>query len=421
MARRALFAFVTLIALSAFADQGLSEGTHGAIAGTVVDLDEGSNQLQIMTDDNRGRIPVITDAVSTQYNGFGGVINEHPEIFLGSKGFSNLRLGDRVEVRGIGRGNGAIGAETITLLGRSVPAGPTGVGDTRSPSSISTPTGAAPPSSDVSVYGRVEGTVRQVNANEGTVTIETDRREMITIRGSRSTPVHYGGATYQLVNLEPGDRIRVEPQSTSTSGGEVTARSIEVVRSVQESGGSPTSRNVTQVSGRVTRVERGTNIVAVDNGRGEVRVDLTNAYDSSGRRVRATDVRVGDAVTIAGTYGNGNSNVFFAATVRFGDEGTAPGGNDTTPPPDTRNAPTPLASVTIYGTVTDTLDNAPLLTIRDTRGGGVYTINVADDFVVRTKTGGYSTAQKLKNGDAVTVKAYRDADGNYIAQTIRLR
>jgi hypothetical protein len=340
------------------------------------------------------------------------VINGQPEIFVGTKGFSNLRLGDRIEVRGFGRGNHVIGAEFVTLLGRSVPASQTGVGDTRPLNTISTPTNA-PASSDVTVYGRIEGVVRQVNADEGRVMVETDRREMINIRATRNTPVYYRNQTYQISNLETGDRVRVDPQSTATSGGEVTARSIEVITSVQEGG---TTRSVTQVSGTVTRVDRATEMARVDTGRGEIRVDLTNAFDGSGARVRARDLQAGDRVQITGSFGNA-ADLFAATTVRFLDA------NDTTTPnplPATSvNATLPM--VTIWGTVSESLANGPLLVVREQKTNAVFHINVADDLPIKTKSGSYATAERLKNGDLVVVKAYRDADGNYIGQTIRIR
>ena len=415
-----------LFALSAFGQSSpqwrtasdVGEGARGSIVGSVVDIEEGASRLQISPDnDMHGRVPVIADTVSTQYNGFGGVINGQPEIFIGTKGFSNVRLGDRVEVRGIGRGNHAIGAEVITLLGRSVPASQTGVGDTRSPSSISTPTNA-PPSSNVTVYGRIEGVVRQVNPDEGRLVVETDRREMITIRATRNTPVYYRGQTYQISNLETGDRVRIEPESTSTSGGEVKARSMEVLQSVQEGSNSNTTRSVTQISGRVTSVDRASEMVRVDTGRGEVRVDLTNAYDASGARIRARDLQAGDRVTITGSYGS-TPGLLAATTVRFVDanDNSLPG---PTPEP-AAAAPPVLALVTIWGTVNDTLANSPLLGVLESKTGRQFHINVTDDFVVRLKGGTHSTADKLKNGDAVVVKAYRDADGDYIGQTIRIR
>jgi len=410
------------LALSAFGQSSpqwrtssdVSEGSRGSVVGTVVDVDEGASRLQVAADDDtHSRIPVLADTLSTQYNGFGGVINGQPEIFVGTKGFSNVHLGDRVEVRGIGRGNHAIGAEFITLLGRSVPASQTGVGDTRPLNSISTPTNA-PPSSDVTVYGRIEGIVRQVNPDEGRVVVETDRRQMITVRASRSTPVYFRGQTYQISNLEEGDRVRIDPQSTSTSGGEVTARSMEVLQSVGDGG---TTRSVTQVSGRVTRVDRTSEIVRVDTGRGEVRVDLTNAFDSSGARVRARDLQAGDRVTISGSFG-ATADLLVATTVRFVD---APGDNGTPaplPPPPVTPA---LPLVTVWGTVAESLSTGPLLVVREAKTSVLFHINVTDDLPVKAKGGGYSTAERLKNGDLVVVKAFRDADGNYIGQTIRIR
>jgi hypothetical protein len=296
-----------------------------------------------------------------------------------------------------------------------VPASPTGVGDTRPLNTISTPTNA-PAASDVTVYGRIEGVVRQVNADEGRVMVETDRREMVNIRATRNTPVYYRNQTYQISNLETGDRVRVDPQSTATSGGEVTARSIEVITSVQEGGG--TTRSVTQVSGTVTRVDRATEMARVDTGRGEIRVDLTNAFDSSGARVRARDLQSGDRVQLTGSFGN-SADLFAATTVRFLDANDV--SSTTTPTPLPPTLSTMLPMVTIWGTVTESLANGPLLVVREQKTNALFHINVADDLPIKTKAGGYATAERLKNGDAVVVKAYRDADGNYIGQTIRIR
>ncbi len=58
---------------------------------------------------------------------------------------------------------------------------------------------------------------------------------------------------------------------------------------------------------------------------------------------------------------------------------------------------------------------------RRDRSGRIIPVYVSDDFVVRTKSGGYTTADHLNANDSVLVKAYRDSDGNYIAQTIRMR
>jgi hypothetical protein len=422
--KSAAFASFLLLAVSAFGQSGTQwrtsadvvEGVRGTVIGTVSDI--GTRRFTVKPDgDQYGQVTVETDSVSTQYNGFGGTINGSPEVFVGSTGFANLRVGDRVEVRGVGRGAGVVGADYVTLLGRPVDAPQTGVGQTRTPNTISPPTvsGTTPSSTAVQQPGRVEGIVRQVNAGDGRVVIETDRREMITVRGSNSTPVYYRNTVYRISNLEPGDRIRVEPEGSITTGSELRARTIDVLRSAQESGGS-----IAQVgarSGRVTSIDRRNNSVRVDNGRTEVRVDLSTAVDSSGRRVRAADMQVGDQVDMSGNF---SGDTFTATTVRFGDDafGSAP---STPPPPTPTRQSGDLGAVTIYGTVAQSLNNSPRLVVRDTQNNQTLPLYVLDDFVVRTRTGTYTTADKLKEGDAVVVKAYRDADGNYIAQTIRLR
>jgi hypothetical protein len=78
--------------------------------------------------------------------------------------------------------------------------------------------------------------------------------------------------------------------------------------------------------------------------------------------------------------------------------------------------------VTIYGTVSQTLADGPQLVLRDTQNGNrpirVYAL---EDLPVRTRAGTYTTAVQVRMNDSLVIKAYRDADGNYIAQTIRIR
>jgi len=422
-----IFAFSLLIGVSAFGQSGtqwrtaadVREGVRGTIVGTVTDIDEGQRRFRLAPDDDRnGLVTVRTDAVSTQYNGFGGVINGSPEVFIGSTGFANIRVGDRIEARGVGANNGVISADYVTLFGRPIPADQTGVGQTRTPNSISPPTasGTTPSTTPPPATGPIEGVVRQVNASEGRVVVETDRREVITIRGSSSTPVYYRNNVYKLANLEPGDRIRIEPDTAGSYGGEIRARTINVIQNVQESGGSTVQ--VGALTGRVTSIDRRNNIVRVNDGRTDVRVDLANAYDTSGRRVRASDMQIGDTLDLSGTY---SGDVFIASTVRFTDE-TAPPSSTNPPPPYVGGGGTnPLGAVTIYASVTQSLANGPRLVVRDTQNGTTIPLYVLEDFAVRTKTGTYTTADRLREGDAVVVKAFRDSDGNYIAQTIRMR
>jgi len=169
-------------------------------------------------------------SLTTQFNGFGGVINGQPEIFTGTSGFANLRVGDRVDVRGMGRSNNIIAADVITLLGRTVAASQTGVGQTRPSGSATTPGATSRSSTRI---GSIDGTVQQIDAADGRIVIVTDRREVLNVRTSSATPVYFQNQTYRVENLEIGDRVRVNPDSSPAPGGEIRAASIEVTRSVQ--------------------------------------------------------------------------------------------------------------------------------------------------------------------------------------------
>lgn len=398
----------TLVALSTFAQSG-------PLIGTVYDIDLGPGRLAIELDDaSRSRITVETDSVSTTYHGFGTMIGGKPEIFVGSTGLSNVRLGDRIQVRGPGLRSGVYRGDSITLVGREVPAPQVGVGTTRDPQqSNTTPTDAR--STAAATANTVDGTIRQINANEGRLVIQTSDRRMITVRTYRNTPVYYRGETFGVANLEVGDRIRVEADNRSTAAGEISARRIDVTASVQDTGGTSTGGTITTLVGKVTRIEPGLDYVYLDAGRGETRVDMRSAEDANGEIMRARDLRVGDKVEISGSY-NRVGDMFLASTVRFdSDLGTT---DDRVPP---REELTRYAVVTITGTVTETLEDGSTLGFRDRDSNTVLRVWVTDDFIVRTKGNTYTNAEALRVNDAAVIEAFRDGNGNLIAQTIRLR
>ena len=154
--------------------------------------------------------------------------------------------------------------------------------------------------------------------------------------------------------------------------------------------------------------------VYVEDDREEVRGDMAQANDASDAAIHARDLRVGDMVEITGSY-NRVGDMFNASTVRFTDaDRTFPGsGGD-----GEFDRP---ALVTTGGTVTETLEDAVTIGLRETDTNRVVRIWVAPDFAVRTKAGTYVQALTLREKDIVLVQTYRDARGNLIAQTIRLR
>ncbi|HEX3070877.1 MAG TPA: DUF5666 domain-containing protein [Thermoanaerobaculia bacterium] len=421
---RAIFIFAALFAVAAFGQDrtvwrtsaDVQEGGRGSITGTVADTIAGRDRIVVTPDDALSdQVIIDTDSVSTQYNGFGGTINGAPEIFMGSSGFNNVRVGDRIEVRGTAGGSSVVRAERVTLLGRPVDAPQTGVGQTRTPMSVSTPTASGTrPSTVPDRPGRVEGVLQQINAEAGRLVIVTDQREVLTVRTPQRTPVSYHGDTFRISNLEVGDRIRVEING-GAAGTDLSARSIEVTQSANESGSR--TNGVGALSGRVTRVDRGNNVIQVDAGRGSVAVDLRATTDPDGKTVRARDVQAGDQVELSGSY---TGSTFVATTLRFTDQ------NNVAPAPSVNTVPSRIVAdlgvVTIYGIVTQTLADSPQLVLRDTENDRLITrVYALDDLPIRTKAGTLSTAARLRAGDSVVIKAYRDGDGNYIAQTVRVR
>ena len=411
----AVFAAALILSVSSFAQSDPYSGTDPSfVRGTVIDVDNGRARLQVETDDGQ-RMVIETDTVATQYHGFGTVIAGKPEIFTGSKGFSNIRLGDRVDVRGTTRANGLFVARLVTLIGREVAASSVGVGQTRPQTSVATPPDERTAPVQATTGGVVEGTIRQINLAEGNLVIQTGQRRMMTVRTHRNTPVVYRGeSTYRVSNLEVGDVIRVEAEPRDAQADDISARRIEVVRAVQE---SDTGRNaggvVTMIDGRVARVEPGLDYAYIDDGRGEVRVDMSRAEDATGNPLRARDLRIGDRVEITGSF-NRAGEIFLASTLRFSAAPVGVRGDEI-------SEVARYAVVTITGTVTETLEDAPTVALRDRDTNLVVRLWATEDFIVRTRGGTNTTAGNLRVNDVVVVKAFRDAAGNLVAQTIRLR
>lgn len=405
--QRILFTFAMAVVL-AF---GVSAQQRPYV-GTVIDIDEGRGRIVIESDDDsERRMTIEVDSVATTYHAFGTFINDKPEIFTGSAGLANVRLNDRIEVRASMEAD-VLRAERVTLLGRPVAAPQVGVGTSRMPTSVATPTDERAAAA-VNV-ATVEGTIRQIIDDESRIVIQTSDRRMLTIQAYRNTPVHYRGETYRVTNLEIGDRIRVETDPRDVDAREISARRIDVVLAVQDAGAMPgtTRATVTTLEGQVVRVDPGLDYAYVNDGRVETRVDMKQAEDERGEVLRARDLEIGDRVSISGSY-NRVGDMFLASTVRF----TA--GEGTGRPLDEEFVR--YGVVTLTGTVVETLEDGATLGIRDRDTSRVLRLWVTDEFVVRTRGNSYTTAEMLRVEDTVVIEAFRDPAGNLIAQTVRLR
>jgi hypothetical protein len=359
----------------------IRNGARGSITGTVADISETRGALTIVPDANATKITVTTDSLVTTYRGFGET--NAGEILEGTTGFSRIRIGDRLQIRGQGAEASTIAALDIALLGRSLAI-----------DKIGTPALRA-----------FEGTVRSISRNNRFV-IETASREMHTIIGTADTPVTYRGGTYRILNLEVGDRVRVNVSGMNVEG--VTARSIDVLRSVSD--GTPADgRTVTSLTGRVTRVDQKQKSFRISTDRNrEIRIDAADAVGPNERAFRIAELRVGDSVEITGEYDE--ADLFRADTIRIG-------GEVSDDPRDDFEVAYDIA--TFSGRVITEWTDGVIL-VEDSSDGRRYDIRAFDGFVVQTRSG-YTSIERVKKGDRISVTAFVDRDGRLIAQTLRLR
>lgn len=379
-------------------------GATGVLTGTVTSLDTARRAFVVRLDQSEATLRVTTDVVATNFRGF--TTGERSDVFHGRDAFARLRSGDRVQVKGIAGSSTSIAATDISLLGRPA---------VSVPSTTTAPPTTAQSATLPSDVRRVQGTVRSIIRTENRIVIENDARQLYTVVGSDSTPVYFEGGTYRISNIEEGDTIRVEVDTTSRN--EVRARWIDVIASVSHGGtGQSGTRTVTSVIGKVISVDARARTLRVDDERGrEVRVDLVRAEDVNGRPIRATDIQRGDRIEVTGRW---NGDVLEAETVRIGDITPAPPRGDRDDVFDRGRVD--LEVVVLYGTVDAELDDS-VLQVRDDDERKVVRVWADEDLVVRTRTGEYIAAQQLRERDRVVIRAFRDRDGNLIAQTIRLR
>lgn len=381
----------------------IRQGVRGSIIGSVTAVDSVRSRIEVVADSDRASeiIRVNADPVSSRYVGFGTTSATQNTVYTGANGFTRVRVGDRVDIRGIGATDSMINAEEVVLLGRSLSSNS---GTNSSRTSIS-------------------GTVRQITPSTSRITLETDNREMLTIFGTSSTPVYFEGTTYKIANIEVGDRVKVEIDSESRDG--IRPRSIDVLQSVSDPvSGRSNDRTVTSLTGRVTRIDAKGQIIRLDTGRSpEARIDTRTANDASGKRFRLTDLQVGDRLTVSGQYDS--NDLFRADTIRFssssGDVFNNDDDNDRDDDRDS-NDTEGLSRVVIYANVDKPVGESGMLSLRDTSNNNrQVNVYVDDDFIVRTKAGTYITADQLKANDKIVVKVFRDSSGRNFAQTIRMR
>jgi hypothetical protein len=364
------------------------------MTGTVTRVE--TNGFALVSDDESASMTArIETGTATRFAGLG--VNA-TETATGNEGLRTLRVGDRVTVSGVGGAAATIRANSVTLIGRAI--------DTRSSST----------STDSNRF--IEGRIVDIRTTDVSFIVQTDSGTRTTVVGTRDTPVTYRGETARIANLEEGDRVRVEIDARLSSG-EIRARRVEVlVDSTPDEGDVSDIRSENYLTGRVTRVEGNSNRFTLQVDRGAaVRVEAGRAVDREGRAFRVRDLQVGDRLRVWGSYSN--PQTYRADRIEFGsaddvyqdDEFRDRGEDDFDD----------YSTVVFYGTVERNPPNEDKITIRDRDSKRDIELVADEEFVVLREGATYLRAAQLRSGDRVVVKAFRDARGRYVAQTIRLQ
>ncbi|MGY0619212.1 DUF5666 domain-containing protein [Lysobacter sp. A378] len=152
-------------------------------------------------------------------------------------------------------------------------------------------------------YGsQLQGTVEGVDTRYGRIVLVVDdprtrRSERTEVRYDQRTRLFYQGREHPVGGLERGDVIRVD---VASSGRELLARSIEVVRNVRDGGyGGGYGQDL---RGPVAFVDPRARLIGLDGGgysnATRLRYDSRTTVEYQGRRYRPEDLERGDLVRI---------------------------------------------------------------------------------------------------------------------------
>ena len=155
-------------------------------------------------------------------------------------------------------------------------------------------------------YGsQLQGTVERVDTRYGRIVLVVDdprtrRSERAEVRYDQRTRLFYQGREQPVGGLERGDVIRVDVDS---SGRELWARSIEVVRNVRDGGyGGYDGGYGQDLRGAVAFVDPRARLISLDGGgygnATRLRYDSRTTVEYQGRRYRPEDLERGDLVRI---------------------------------------------------------------------------------------------------------------------------
>jgi Domain of unknown function (DUF5666) len=268
----------------------------------------------------------------------------------------------------------------------------------------------------------VSGTVRSVDAQARTLSVDTGSANQQSLRNAERMVLSYDGATvveyqgqksYNPQDLEAGDRIEVQAERSATL---LLARHIKVISSV--SGGSgPSGAANTAWEGIVRAVNSDTRTIEVaQSGREQYPVivyyDANTRVDFQGRAYRPEDLERDDAVQVS-THRSGNQLIAERIVVtRNAQSGVGAAGQ--------RQLRGTIRSINTSARSID-LDSVTMEQVQrfDPSKNGSFTSVAYDASTIVEYQGQRYAIVNLERGDVVTIEASPIGNG-YLAKRINV-
>ena len=148
--------------------------------------------------------------------------------------------------------------------------------------------------------GQVNGTVRNVNTQSQSLTLQQSNGQDVDLQFDNQTRVVYQNQAYSVTSLDPGDQVAARVQQLQT--GAYYTDSIVVVQPVNNTGGTVGGGAVQSLQGTVRQIDRNNGLFTIDAG-GSVSLTVSLPYNASSTTVqRFNNLRAGDYVQFQGVY-----------------------------------------------------------------------------------------------------------------------
>ena len=176
-------------------------------------------------------------------------------------------------------------------------------------------------SSSLPNYGNgsvVTGTIRSIDVNRRTMSVDPGYGSYVTVNWSSSTPVYFNGRTYAPGDLEVGDQVNVRVGGGNS--GRVSAQDITVTRSISSNNNGTYSSNMQTVRGTVRSIDTYNHTIELESTQWMngfqtstggntllIHYDTTSRVNVSGQLYPLSNLERGDVIDVQ-LQPNGSTN-----------------------------------------------------------------------------------------------------------------